>query len=128
MRFPDALRVLDEALADTGAKTTLWLDSFDSLPVIHIRGMAGPPTMTAWERVDGAIIDIYARDRDEAQELADKAYSILNNKPVYTSHGVIDRVTPESSPGAIPYPDGSLIQITFTVRATARPFTQSGDN
>ena len=120
--FPDTAEAVVEALGRTNEDllVTSWLASYDVLPAAHVYALPGVAHTESWERTDRVRVDVYGRDMTPTKRLANQLRDALTHGPLDTSFGLIDRVWCETEPAPVPYPDDTVIHVSFTLRAIVR--------
>lgn len=118
-RFPNTAKAIVE-LVEPLAPTVRWLASLDDLPLVQITSLSKPGQTEPWSRQDRIKIDVYDRDFDPCEELAERLRDHLAGRSHGTTHGFLDHVWVEAEPYPLPYPDDSIIHFTFTIRVDVR--------
>ncbi|WP_054953091.1 hypothetical protein [Flaviflexus massiliensis] len=118
-RFPNTAKAVI-TLFEPLAPTVRWLTSLDRLPIVHVHALSKPGQVESWERQDRIKVDIYDRDYDDAEELAERLRDQVAGRSHGTPHGFLDHVWIEVEPYPVNYPVESIIQFTFTIRVDVR--------
>lgn len=90
----------------------------DVLPVVQLARIGGQDDRVS----DIAHIDVvvYHRSEMDAYLLAERIRQLMTPGPAVTSAGVIDAVTTDTAPMAIPYDNPAVFRVTATYRVVAR--------
>ena len=118
-RFPNTTRAITE-IFEPLVPTVRWLQSLETLPIVHVHALTKPGQMDRWDRQDRIKIDVYARDYDECEEIAEALRQLVAGRSHGTTHGFLDHVWVEVEPYPVNYPAEQIMQFTFTIRVDVR--------